>query len=174
MRTKAAPTGGRAAVATDADRLSAKVGRLAEGSAPGALLVEFDGLPDGPLVARTSLDLDASKIRQAVTSRQGVVVLFENANLRLPIVVGLISTDSGADLFQALLASPEVREPATPTEARLDGRRVVLEAHDEIVLKCGDASITLTRDGKLFVRGAYVETRATGVNRIKGGSVKIN
>ena len=59
-------------------------------------------------------------------------------------------------------------------EARLDGRRVVLEGRDEIVLRCGSASITLTRDGKLVVKGAYVESRATGVNRIKGGAVKIN
>ena len=51
---------------------------------------------------------------------------------------------------------------------------MVLEGHDEIVLKCGDASITLKRDGKVLLRGAYVETQATGVNRIKGGSVKIN
>ena len=36
------------------------------------------------------------------------------------------------------------------------------------------ASITLRRNGRLVVRGAYVETRAEGVNRIKGGSVKIN
>jgi uncharacterized protein (DUF2345 family) len=59
-------------------------------------------------------------------------------------------------------------------EARLDGRRVTLEGKDEVTLKCGDASITLRRDGKVILRGAYIETKATGVNRIRGGSVKIN
>jgi hypothetical protein len=32
----------------------------------------------------------------------------------------------------------------------------------------------LRRDGKILVRGIYVETYAKGVNRIKGGSVKVN
>lgn len=43
-----------------------------------------------------------------------------------------------------------------------------------MTLKCGDASISLRRDGKLTLRGAYIEATATGVNRIRGGSVKIN
>ena len=63
---------------------------------------------------------------------------------------------------------------APPVDARVDGKRVVIEGQEEVVLKCGEASITLKRDGKLILRGAYVETHAKGVNRIKGGSVKIN
>ena len=50
----------------------------------------------------------------------------------------------------------------------------MLEGTDEVTLKCGAASITLRRDGKVILRGAYVETTAKGVNRIRGGSVKIN
>jgi hypothetical protein len=59
-------------------------------------------------------------------------------------------------------------------EARVDGRRVELDARDEIVLRCGEASITLRRNGRVVIRGVHVETRAAGVNRIKGGSVAIN
>jgi hypothetical protein len=65
-------------------------------------------------------------------------------------------------------------QPAQPLVARLDGEQVGLEGRREIVLKCGHASITLRRDGKILVRGIYVETHAKGVNRIKGGSVKVN
>jgi hypothetical protein len=75
---------------------------------------------------------------------------------------------------KAPAAPPERAKRGAQIEARLDGKRIVLEAHDEIVLRCGEASITLRRDGRLVVRGAYVETRASGVNRIKGGAVKIN
>lgn len=32
----------------------------------------------------------------------------------------------------------------------------------------------LRRNGRVVIRGAYVETRSRGVNRIKGGSVQIN
>ena len=59
-------------------------------------------------------------------------------------------------------------------EATLDGKRVVLEAADEIVLRCGEASITLRRNGRVVIRGTHVESRSRGVNRIKGGAVQIN
>ena len=68
----------------------------------------------------------------------------------------------------------KVQEAAPAIEALVDGKRVVLEAQDEIVLRCGKASITLRRNGRIVIRGTYVETRAEGTNRIKGGSVQIN
>jgi hypothetical protein len=51
---------------------------------------------------------------------------------------------------------------------------VSFEAGKEIVLRCGDASITLTRAGKILIKGAYVLSRSSGVNRIQGGAVEIN
>ena len=174
MTNKTSPASRATATVAEPERPSVKVGRLAAGSAPGALLVDFDGNAEGPVAARTVLELDDAKIGRALASRQGAVLLFENGDPRLPIVLGLIPADAGAALLGTLLASPRSAAQAAPAEARIDGKRVVLEGKDEVVLKCGEASITLTRDGKLFVRGAYVETRATGVNRIKGGSVKIN
>ena len=65
-------------------------------------------------------------------------------------------------------------DPALEVEALVDGKRVVIEALDEIVLRCGQASITLRRNGRIVIRGTYVETRAVGTNRIKGGNVQIN
>ncbi len=65
-------------------------------------------------------------------------------------------------------------EPPAPGEAHVDGQRVVIEGRDEVVLRCGQASITLRRNGKVVIRGVYVETHAAGVNRIKGGSVQVN
>jgi hypothetical protein len=59
-------------------------------------------------------------------------------------------------------------------DMRVDGRRVEIEAADEIVLRCGEACIVLRRNGRVIIRGTYVETRSRGVNRIKGGSVEIN
>ena len=57
---------------------------------------------------------------------------------------------------------------------QIDGDRLTLSAEREIVLKCGKSSITLTRAGKVILKGAYVSTHSTGVNRLKGGSVQIN
>jgi hypothetical protein len=61
-----------------------------------------------------------------------------------------------------------------PLEARLDGKRTVVEAQEEIVLRCGESSITLLRNGRVVIRGLEIETRARGTNRISGGAVKIN
>jgi hypothetical protein len=68
----------------------------------------------------------------------------------------------------------ELDTGSTELDARVDGRRVEIEAADEIVLRCGQASIVLRRNGRVVIRGTYVETRSRGVNRIKGGSVEIN
>jgi len=162
-----------------------KMGWLARGSSGGALRVVHDG--GAPLPARTTLTLDAAAVAHAVETRQPVVLLFENGDPRLPIVVGLVQPDPAAALLGTLLAQPvktgqapaevapaSVTRPGTPVDARVDGKRVIIEGQDEVTLKCGEASITLRRDGKMILRGAYVETTSKGVNRIRGGSVKIN
>src|ERR1700730_16936817 len=59
-------------------------------------------------------------------------------------------------------------------DANVDGRRVRIVAQDEIVLECGQASVTLRRNGRIIIRGTYVETHSEGTNRIKGGQVRIN
>jgi uncharacterized protein (DUF2345 family) len=56
----------------------------------------------------------------------------------------------------------------------VDGKRVRVTAQDEIVLQCGSASVTLRRNGRVIIRGTYVESRSEGTNRIKGGQVQIN
>jgi hypothetical protein len=57
---------------------------------------------------------------------------------------------------------------------RVDGRRMSIEACDELELRCGKASITLRRNGRVVVRGTYVETYSQGTNRIKGATVEFN
>jgi hypothetical protein len=59
-------------------------------------------------------------------------------------------------------------------QATADGRRVTLSASESITLKCGDASLVLKADGTVQVRGNRIVTHATGVNRIRGGSVELN
>ncbi len=94
----------------------------------------------------------------------------------------LETVDSAAPADTPVANRPEsttVTEPAPAgsgpvIEASVDGRRVRLTAQDEIVLECGAASITLRRNGRVIIRGTYVETQSEGTNRIKGGQVQIN
>jgi hypothetical protein len=152
---------------------SVVVGWLHSTSSPERPCVDYPGNPLGPLGARTTLVLSGDALVQAVTAGQGALLVFENGNPALPILIGLMQTPQ-ATAFGELLATARMPGPPTPREARFDGERVVLEADREIVLKCGEASLTLRRDGRVLIRGAYVETHSKGVNRIKGGAVKIN
>jgi hypothetical protein len=125
------------------------------------LLVDYPGNTLGVLPARSIVAIDAQLAAAAHGSPLSALLVFEDERADRPIVVGL-------------LQSAPAKAPAKPVEAMVDGKRVVLDAQDEIVLRCGEASITLRRNGRVVIRGAYVETHAKGTNRIKGGSVQIN
>ena len=137
-------------------------GRLVGLNDQSRLLVDYPGNPFGPLRARTTLVLEAGALEQAVADECPVLLLFEDGDPGRPIVVGL--------LRDTVPAAPK----APPVEVEADGRKVEVEAADELVLRCGKASLVLRRNGRVVIRGTYVETRSKGVNRIKGGSVLIN
>jgi hypothetical protein len=73
-------------------------------------------------------------------------------------------------------AQPVVTGLLQPHDYKTDAPPAVLhlEAGSELILKCGQATLKLTRDGRIVIRGADVLTRASGSHRIKGGSVQIN
>lgn len=135
----------------------------------GEPLVTFPNNPHGPLAARSVVDLPEDS-----SDSVPVLLVFEEERSDRPIIVGVLRDTSAAPAQLSAARAEPVASPAPPTEALVDGKRVVLTAQDEIVLRCGKASITLRRNGRVVIRGAYVETRAEGVNRVKGGSVQIN
>jgi len=61
-----------------------------------------------------------------------------------------------------------------PKAAIADGERVLIEAENEIELRCGEAAIILTKDGRILLRGAYISSHASATQRIRGGSIQIN
>ena len=120
-------------------------------------LVAFPGNPrSGGAIAKSTIQFDIRDVGFEVA------LLFENGDPLLPMVIGRIQNPGHKSM-----ASPRIT-------ADVDDERVILEANREIVLKCGKASITLTRSGKIILRGNYLLSRSSGVNRIKGGSVQIN
>ncbi len=142
-----------------AGALGALLGKVVGIGASGLPLVDFVSNPSSePLPARhTCLITSTDAGREAVLT-------FENNDYSKPIILGLLQPVGAA--------APE--NPAQLISASLDGEQVTLTAKNEIVLRCGKASITLTRAGKVLIRGAYLLSRSSGVNRIKGGSVQIN
>ena len=99
------------------------------------------------------------------------MVVFEEGNPLRPIVLGIIQSAAQPDRKVSGLTGSQSSFVGV---VESDGERIVFEAEREIVLRCGEASITLTRAGKILLRGKYLLSRSSGVNRIKGGSVQIN
>lgn len=133
------------------------------------LLLSID--PQGrPCVAFPGNPIETAIPARSTSQLQGedvgceVALMFEGGDPRLPLIMGKIQ-------HAAVEKSTEQERSAL---AELDGESIVLSARQNITLKCGKASITLTKAGKVILRGAYLLSRSSGVNRIKGGSVQIN
>ncbi len=93
-----------------------------------------------------------------------VVLAFESGQPARPIIMGVLQEG----------LAPEEATPGPALSARVDDERVVITAEKEVCLRCGDASITLTRAGKVLINGHYVLSRSSGYNKIKGAAVDIN
>jgi hypothetical protein len=128
----------------------------------GDIQVQMD--PGGTTVtARLAIAATRERIDLAIAQCQQAVVVFENGDRSRPIIIGFIES-----------LQPSPAQPVQVVETDVDGRRVRVTAQDEIVLQCGSASVTLRRNGRVIIRGTYVESRSDGTNRIKGGQVQIN
>jgi len=148
---------------------AARIGVVAGISPEGHPLVEFPGDDAGPLPAASTVAFAREELEAAAARRQQVVLLLDAGDPRRPIVIGLVAAPA---VEPPVLA--EARAPVLPEHVEVDGKRVTIEGMDEIVLRCGEASITLRRNGKIVLRGTYLESHSRGTNRIKGGSVQIN
>jgi hypothetical protein len=144
--------------------------------------------------ARVAVPYTQQRLRQAVGEQGEAVAVFEDGDPLRPVVLGFIeqaTAGATAEDGDKAAAAPPVfdRAPAdadgstglgtrvgtdVAIDVDADGRRLQVTARDEIVLKCGKASITLRRNGRIIIRGTYVETHSDGTNRIKGGQVQIN
>jgi len=131
------------------------VGFAAAGGAPLVLFAESE---ENPVAAASIVDLHGAHI-----GRQ-VVLQFDRGDLQRPIVMGVLRNKQGWSLAE---------RPAQ-VEVDVDGERMLVSAKEQLVLKCGRASVTLTKAGKILIQGTYVSSRSSGVMRIKGGSVQLN
>ena len=137
-------------------RIGTLIGMTDEGRAP---LVVFRGQRGSAAVrARAVLDLHGEHISR------DVVLMFEDGDPDQPIILGCLPRAEGWPLA----------ERPCQVEVDADGERLMVSAKEQLVLRCGKASITLTKEGKVLIQGAYVSSRSSGVNRIKGGSVQLN
>src|ERR1043166_4641884 len=126
-------------------------------------IVDFAGNSGEPVVARC---LDTVRLGNNSSSRDcPVLLVFEHGDPAKPIIVGrVVESDT-----------PSPNETgAVSRQAVVDGRRVLIKGDEEVTLVCGKASITLTKNGCISLRGVEIVSRASGANKIRGASVSIN
>lgn len=141
--------------AEGSDRISGVVIGLFLGfDEQGEALVDYPGNPTATAMRARSI--------AAVTTKDGgrdAALLFENGDPSRPILVGLIQN---------------CVNKLRPVGAEVDNEMLEFRAEKQIVFRCGEASITLTRAGKVLIRGKYVLSSSSGVNMVKGGVIHLN
>ncbi len=162
------------------------LGRLESVDIEGNAVV---GLPHLPSF-KPRIALSAVVVSRQDIGRQVALMLTQGIDQKL-IIMGLISSPlqnvlehaiantHSAALDEIVFPEPLIPKPSVIPESTagtvyVDGKQVVLEGQEEVVLRCGAASITLSKNGKISIRGKYIVNRATDVNRILGGSVQVN
>ena len=142
------PRGPRSTIPPSASEPNVLVGCLVGLDSSGRALVEIDGRASAaPLAALCAIDT-------RLEVGDSLAISFVGGDPARPLIVGR-------------LQAPRVQAP----DSRDD---LLLEADRQVTLRCGKSSLTLTRAGKILIRGEYVSSQSSGVNRLKGGSVQIN
>jgi len=117
-------------------------------AASGHVLVKFD------FAGKSYVGLNAQSHVpfNQLTAGQNCTLIFHNGQLHSPVVHGVIQ-------------QPDHHQRPKHLE---------LEAAESITIQSGKASLTLTEDGDVLIRGKRVSSESTGINQVRGGSVKLN
>ncbi len=158
------------------------IGELVQLNPLGEPMVDFAiNQAQVPLVSISTISITSKQVGRKV------VLMFNGGDLTKPIIIGLVHSPLQEMIENFELTTTQAIDNEVITEEAnsaplelsktttvVDGKKVQIEAQDEIILKCGESSITLTKAGKIMIRGKYLLNRSTGVNRILGGSVQVN
>jgi hypothetical protein len=126
------------------------VGEIVRLDPDGTIAVEYPDNSCGPLRARTLIE--------DVSLGAKVLLAFETGIPTLPIILGLVHD----------------RAKVVGRSISLKADRIILEAKDELLLKCGEGGLEAKRNGTVHLKGKDVISRATRTNKVRGATVLIN
>jgi uncharacterized protein DUF6484 len=149
---------------TAAGKPSVYVGRIVEITEEGCPIVRYG---DAGTRSQARLALSDGPGEQQDWIGLPVLLVLENGNPDRPIIVGFVR-----DTLSSARAAANRPEPAQSVE--IDGKAVTLEGRESVVIRCGDASITLRADGQVVIKGRRLTSRAAETHKIRGASVLIN
>ena len=143
------------------------------GQAPRSVTVPRLSLEVGTLIEITKHQRATVVVGDATLNAgllQSAQADIEALGLQLPCAV-LVGRVAGSP-SQRIVVAPALAGFSQPAAAPVD--RLSLSASSELELRCGDSQITLTKDGKVVIKGVDVTTRASRTCRVKGSTVNIN
>jgi len=121
--------------------------------------VAFSGNPESsPSAAQSVVRLTQADVGQRVA------LLFEGGNRRRPIVLGCMLPSDVTLAETSARASMQVDDQAEQT----------IVAQHRLVLRCGEASITLQADGTVHIQGRNLLSEASATHRLRGAAIHLN
>ena len=139
------------------------IGHITGTDEGGRLMVDFPGNQDGTPLPAVSVAGGA-----ALEAGVSIALAFDGGDAGKPIVLARIVEPV------AIVRKAAGSNQDAPSHERARMETLTLDAEKELVIRCGNASITLTSDGKVVISGTYLLSRSKGANRIMGGSVQLN
>jgi hypothetical protein len=144
------------------------IGQLAGMDESGEIFVRIEG--QGPFAAKLVAGLDREILGLLEMQGREALIVFEQGDPRRPIIIAMMENRLESLIDFEISGA----ERLIPEEAVIDGKRVIIEAEQELVLKCGKGSIQIRKDGRIIIKGTELLSRASGAQRIRGASVNIN
>lgn len=135
----------------------------------GEVRVDFPGNTRGPLVARVAHAIASEGLVEAAKHRTEAALVFEDGDPARPILLTLLR--SSTPMLDLVLEGLPAKAPRV---AQVEGKRVVITGKDEIVLRCGEASLTLSEEGTVVLKGVRVVSQARQTQKIRGAKIQIN
>ena len=90
-----------------------------------------------------------------------------------PVPAIVLCFESGrAPVLAHVFAAPE--HAPLDERFRVDAKTIELAASEAVHIRTGKSIVTVTAAGEIQVRGKNIVSRASNVNRIRGGAVRIN
>lgn len=150
------------------NKISSSIGYIAGTNNKGDVLVTINR--EEAKSARLVSGLNRNELIKEEFIGREVLVVFPEGNPDRPVIIALMENPID-QLVSLEIKDDEIKQE---TEFRIDGKQVTIEGENEILMKCGKASILLRNDGKIIIKGTHLLSRSSGPNRIKGASVGIN
>ena len=134
----------------------------------GEILVHTD--KTSPQKARLLANVDRTELIGPDALGREVLLVFDHGDPNRPIIIGFLEHP----LEKLVSLELESEEAKKKKDIAIDGKRVTIEAEEEVLLRCGKGSILIRKDGKIVIKGTNILSRSSGPNRVKGASVGLN